>query len=64
MTQRRRYTPRRMQPGDTMTTAEAAKEPADPEADAGVCGYEADLLNADALRGIGFYPTPDLEPPF
>lgn len=58
--------PRRRDAFADMTAAQAAAEHVgdDAEAVAGACPYEADLLDADALREIGFYPDPDVPPPF
>lgn len=49
-----------------MTTAQAAAERVcdDAAAVAGSCAYEADVLDADHFRSIGFYPDPDVAPPF
>lgn len=36
----------------------------DAEAVAEVCPYEADVLDADVWRALGFYPDPEPAPPF
>jgi hypothetical protein len=47
-----------------MTAAQARAERTDPAAVADACSYEAEKIDADAMREIGFYPDPDIEPPF